>query len=258
MSVRVVMGLLVAITALFWRPGSAGAEIELLVSAASSLTESFKEIGKAYEAGNRGVKIRFNFGASGSLLQQIEQGAPVDVFASADQQSMDKAEKGAGKGGFVLPASRTDFVGNSLVLITPVHMTGVKILSDLQSDQVQRISIGNSASVPAGRYAKAALEKLGLWEALAPKCVKGISVKQALEYVMRGEVEAAFVFGSDAVVAKERIRVVSEIPTVTPIVYPVAVVVAGNTKGEEALAFIRYLQGAEAQAIFSEYGFKRI
>ena len=252
MSVRIVTGLLMAMTALFWRPGSAGAEIELLVSAASSLTDSFKEIGKAYEAGNPGVKIRFNFGASGSLLQQIEQGAPVDIFASADQQSMDKAEKG----GLVLPAGRTDFVGNSLVLITPVNMTVVKGFVDLQSDQVQKISMGNPASVPAGRYTKEALEKLGLWEVLAPKCVMGISVKQALEYVMRGEVEAAFVFGSDAVVAQERVRIVSEIQTATPIVYPVAVV-TGNTKREEALAFVRYLQGAEAQAVFVKYGFKK-
>lgn len=252
MSVRVVMGLLVVMTALFGRTGSAGAEIELLVSAASSLTDSFKEVGREYEAKNPGVKIRFNFAATGSLLQQIEQGAPVDIFASADQQSMDKAEKGS----FVLPESRVDFVGNSLVLIRTVSTTGVKALADLQSAQVQKISMGNPASVPAGRYAKEALEELGVWGVLAPKFVMGISVKQALEYVMRGEVEAAFVFGSDAAVAKERVRVVTEIPTVTPIVYPLAVV-AASTKKEQALAFIHYLQGAEAQAIFVKYGFKK-
>ena len=252
MPVRVVMGLLVAMTTLFWRPGSASAEIELLVSAASSLADSFKQVGKEYEAKNPGVKISFNFAATGSLLQQIEQGAPVDIFASADQQSMDKAEKGS----FILPESRVDFVGNSLVLIRPVSMTGVKALADLQSAQVQRISLGNPTSVPAGRYAKEALEKVGIWGALAPKFVMAISVKQALEYVMRGEVEAAFVFGSDAAVAQERVRVVTEIPTVTPIVYPLAVV-TGSVKREEAQAFIRYLQGAEAQAIFVTYGFKK-
>jgi molybdate transport system substrate-binding protein len=253
MFVRVVIGLLMTMAALFSGPDCASAEIELLVSAASSLTNSFKEIGKAYETRNPGMTIRFNFAATGSLLQQIEQGAPVDVFASADQQSMDKAEKGL----FVLPSSRTDFVGNSLVLISPLHMTGVKGLADLQSAQVQKISMGNPESVPAGRYARAALEKLGIWGVLAPKCVMGISVKQALEYVMRGEVEAAFVFGSDAVVTKDRVRVVTEIPTVTSIVYPVAVV-AGSVKKGEALAFIHYLQGVEAQAIFARYGFKKI
>jgi molybdate transport system substrate-binding protein len=246
------MGFFVVMSLLTGRPGAAVGETELLVSAAASLTDSFKEIGKAYEAENPGMTVRFNFGASGSLLQQIEQGAPVDIFASADQQSMDKAERE----GFILPAGRTDFIGNSLVLITPLHMTGVKGVADLQSGLVQKISMGNPASVPAGRYARAALDKLGIGAELAPKYVLGSSVKQALEYVMRQEVEAAFVFGSDAELVKERVRLVTEMPTVTPIVYPVAVV-AASAKQEEALAFIRYLQGAAAQNIFAGYGFKK-
>lgn len=238
--------------ALLSKPDCAGAE-ELLVSAASSLTNSFKDIGKAYEAQNPRMTVRFNFAATGPLLQQIEQGAPVDVFASADQEFMDKAEKGS----FILPESRTDFVGNSLVLIAPLQKTLVNGLADLQSAQVQKISMGNPDSVPAGRYARAALEKQGIWGAIAPKCVMGISVKQALEYVLRGEVEAGIVYGTDGVVAKERVRIVTEIPAVTPIVYPVAVVRA-STKKDAALAFIRYLHGAEAQAIFAGYGFKKI
>lgn len=246
------MWVLMVMAVLFSKADCAGAE-ELLVSAASSLTNSFKDIGKAYEARNQGMTVRFNFAATGPLLQQIEQGAPVDIFASADQEFMDKAEKGS----FVLPESRTDFVGNSLVLITPLHMTVVKGLADLQSSAVQKISMGNPDSVPAGRYAKAALEKQGIWGMIAPKCVMGISVKQALEYVMRGEVEAGIVYGTDGVVAKERVRVVTEIPVVAPIVYPVAVVRA-STKQDEARAFIRYLHGPEAQAIFAGYGFKKI
>lgn len=253
MSVRVLMAISVVVAAFFFGPVCADATEELLVSAASSLTDSFKEIGKDYEAKNPGMTIRFNFAATGPLLQQIEQGAPVDLFAAADQQSMDKAVQG----GFILPGSRTDFVGNSLVLISPVQMAAVKGVADLQSTQVQKISIGNPDSVPAGRYAKAALKKTGLWETLAPKYVMGISVKQALEYVMRGEVEAGFVFGTDAMVAKEKVRVVAELPTVTPIVYPVAVV-ARSLKKEQSLAFIHYLQGAEAQEIFTRYGFKKI
>ena len=117
--------------------------------------------------------------------------------------------------------------------------------------------MGNPDSVPVGRYAKAALEKQGVWEALVPKFVMGSSVKQALEYVMRGEVEAAFVYGTDAVIAKDKVRVVAEIPTITPIVYPVAVV-AASAKKEAAQAFIHYLQGAESQAILTKYGFKKI
>jgi len=251
MFVRVSIGLFMVMAAFFWGTGRAGAETELLVSAASSLTESFKEIGKAYEAKNPGVTVRFNFTATGPLLQQIEQGAPVDVFASADQQSMDKAEKG----GFILPGSRADFAGNSLVLVTPVNMSVVKEVADLQSAPVLKISIGNPDSVPVGRYAKEALEKQGLWAAVAPKCVMGISVKQVLEYVMRGEVEAGFVYGTDAVIAKDKVRVVAEIPTVKPINYPAAVVTA-SAKQEQAQSFIRYLQGAEGRAILTKYGFK--
>ncbi len=253
MFVKGLMAMFLVMASLFCGPGRAAAQTELLVSAAASLTESFKEIGQAYEAKNPGVTLRFNFAATGSLLQQIEQGAPVDVFASADQQFMDKAEKGS----FILTASRADFVGNSLVLITPVSMMGVKGVADLQSVQVQKISMGNPESVPAGRYARAALEKLGVWGSIAPKCVMGISVKQAQEYVLRGEVEAGIVFGTDAVLAKERVRVVVEIPTVTPIVYPVAVV-AGSEREDAALAFVHYLRSAEAQTIFAGYGFKKI
>ncbi len=253
MSVKIFMVLFLAIATLCWGQDCAAAETELLVSAASSLTDSFKEIGKAYETKNPGVTVRFNFAATGPLLQQIEQGAPVDVFASADQQSMDKAEKGS----FILPGSRTNFTGNSLVLITPLNMSVVKGLADLQSAQVLKISVGNPESVPAGRYTKAALEKHGVWEALVPKFVMGSSVKQALEYVMREEVEAGFVFGTDAVIAKDKVRVVADIPTITPIVYPVAIV-AASAKKEPAQAFIHYLQGAEGQTILIKYGFKKI
>ncbi len=253
MFVRSFMGLLMVMTAFFSGPNCAGAEEELLVSAASSLTNSFKEIGKAYEAKNPGMTVLFNFAATGPLLQQIERGAPVDVFACADQQFMDKAEKGS----LILTASRTDFVGNSLVLVTPVHMSMVKGLAELQSAQVQKISMGNPDSVPAGGYAKAALEKQGLWEALVPKFVMGNSVKQVLEYVMRGEVEAGFVYGTDVVVAKDKVRVVAEIPTTRPIVYPVAVV-AASAKKEQAQAFINYLLSAEGQAILAQYGFKKL
>lgn len=252
MFLRILICLFVVVPSMFWTSSPARAETELLVSAAASLTESFKEIGKLFAAKNPGVKVNFNFAATGPLLQQIAQGAPVDLFASADQESMDKAEKG----GFTLPGSRVDFVGNSLVLITPVNLPVITGLGDLKSGRVQKIAMGNPDSVPVGRYTKAALERQGLWETLAPKCVMGISVKQALEYVMRGEVEAGFVFASDAVAAKERIRVATEIPTVTPIVYPVAVVAASRHQAE-ALAFVRLLQSKEAQTILAKYGFKK-
>lgn len=251
MFLRIFTCLFVAAASMVWLPRTAScADPELLVSAAASLTDPFKEIGIAFAAKNPGVKVRFNFAGSGPLLQQIAQGAPVDLFASADQETMDKAEKG----GLVLPGSRTNFTGNSLVLVTPLNMSAVTGLVDLRSGKVQRIAMANPASVPAGRYAKAALEKQGLWQALAPKCVMGISVKQALEYVLRGEVEAGFVFATDAAAAKDRVRVVAKIPTADPIVYPAAVVAASANK-EKAQAFILFLRSPEAQGVLAKHGF---
>jgi molybdate transport system substrate-binding protein len=148
-----------------------------------------------------------------------------------------------------------NFVANSLVLVTPPAGT-LKKVAELQAGAVQRIAIGNPESVPVGRYAREALEKEKLWQPLAPKFVMAISVKQALEYVQRGEVEAGFVYGSDAVAARERVRLAADIPTATPIVYPAAVV-ATSQRTKEATAFLRFLREPEAQAIFRKYGFKR-
>ncbi len=253
MFMKMSVGVFMVLAAFFSGIGSAGAATELLVSAAASLTDAFKDIGKDYEAQHPGLTVRFNFAATGPLLQQIEQGAPVDVFASADQQSMDKAEKG----GFVQAGSRVDFTGNALTLISPAGKNDVKGLADLASPQVLKISIGNPESVPVGRYTKASLEKEGLWESLTPKYIMGSSVKQVLEYVIRGEVEAGFVFATDAAIAKDKVRVVTEIPTVKPIVYPVAVVAASAQK-EQAQAFIAYLKSAEGQAVLVKYGFKKL
>lgn len=251
MIAKVLLCLLMAMAVISGTPGSGGAETELLISAAASLSEPFKEIGKSFEAQHPGLKIRFNFAGSGLLLQQIAQGAPVDLFASADQETMAKAEKE----GLILSESRMDFTGNSLVLISPLHRKLVTGPADLKSDQVQKIAMGNPASVPAGRYAKTALAKMGLWEAVAPKCVMGISVKHSLEYVIRGEVEAGFVFATDAAAAKDKVRVVAEIPPPAPIVYPAAIVARSANK-EKSKAFIHSLRSQEARAVLAKYGFK--
>lgn len=252
MLIRCCLFILAAILVIPTTPGRAMAETELLVSAAASLTESFKEIGPLFNAKHPGITVKFNFAATGPLLQQIAQGAPVDVFVSADQESMERAEKES----LVLPASRSNFVANSLVLVTPPSQMGISSLADLQSGSVQKIAIGNPDSVPVGRYTKGVLQQQGLWETLAPKYVMAISVKQALEYVQRGEVEAGFVYGSDTVAAKGKVRLATEIPTITPIVYPAAVVAASAHK-TEAQAFIRFLHEKEAQDTLVKYGFKR-
>ncbi len=231
---------------------AAGAQAEeLIVSAAASLTNAFKEIGQGFERKHAGDRITFNFAASGALLAQIEKGAPVDVFASADQETMDKAEAGR----HLEPGSRRDFAGNSLVVVVPRDST-LKLdgLAALADPEVERVAIGNPATTPNGRYARAALAAAGQWGAVEPKLVLAENVRQSLNYVGRGEVEAGFVFATDAAQDKDKVRIALEVPTEQAIVYPIAVV-AGSRK-PLARAFVDYVRSAEGQAVLKRYGFK--
>ncbi len=227
------------------------AEQELIVSAASSLTNAFSEIGKNFENANPGTKVVFNFAASGVLLQQIQKGAPVDVFASADQKTMDQAmEKN-----LISPNTRQNFVTNELVLILPLGAkTPVKALEDLRAAGIEKIALGNPESVPAGRYTQEVLTNEKLWEELKPKFIFGESVRQVLDYVSRGEVDAGFVFATDAAVAKDRVKVALEAGRHNPISYPIAVV--GSTKNRDlAKRFVQFVLSTEAQETLSKYGF---
>jgi molybdate transport system substrate-binding protein len=230
---------------------AAWAQQELLVSAAASLTNAFGEVGKRFEAANSGVKVIFNFGASGALLQQIDKGAPVDVFASADQKSMDQAREK----NLIVAESRKDFVSNGLVLIVPKDSKlAIKGVKDLADPKIERIATGNPETVPAGRYAQEALTKAGLWETLKAKLVFAENVRQALDYVGRGEVDAGFVFATDAASAKDKALVAAVSEGHQPIRYPVAAV-AGTKKKELSQKFIDFLLGSEGQSVLSRYGF---
>src|SRR6218665_1557790 len=157
---------------------------DLTASAAASLTNAFKELAPLFEAQNPDTKVQFNFGASGALLQQIAKGAPADVFASADQESMEQAQAQS----LVKAGERRNFVSNSLVVIVPTGAAQVpKGIADLAQAGYARIAIGLPASVPVGRYTKAVLEKANLWGAIEPKVVGAQNVRQALDYVARGE-----------------------------------------------------------------------
>lgn len=227
------------------------AQQELLVSAAASLTNAFGEVGKQFEKANPGVRVTFNFGASGALLQQIDKGAPVDVFASADQKTMDQAKEK----NLILPETRKDFVSNGLVLIVPSDSKlAIKGVKDLAQTQVTRIALGNPESVPVGRYTQEVLTNAGLWEPLKPKFILAETVRQALDYVGRGEVDAGFVFGTDAIIAKDRVLVAAVAEGHKPIRYPVAVV-AGTKKREMSQRFIDFLLGSKGQSVLSRYGF---
>ena len=186
---------------------------DLTVSAAASLTNAFRDIGPLFEAANPGSKVQFNFGASGALLQQIAKGAPADVFASADSETMDQAQKARPR-----QRQRRDFVSNTLVVIVPTSSASVpKAVADLAQPAYARIAIGLPASVPVGRYTKGVLEAANLWSAIEPKMIGANNVRQALDYVARAEVDAAFVYATDAALMPDKVKVALTVPTTKPI-----------------------------------------
>lgn len=224
---------------------------QITVSTAASLTDAFKEIGPKFEASQPGATVRFNFAASGVLLQQIAQGAPVDVFASADQDTMDRAA--AQK--LIEPASRKIFATNTLVLVEPGQDgPSLKSLQDLTGAAVRRIAIGKPATVPAGRYTQQTLTSAKLWTVLEPKFVQADSVRQVLDYVGRGEVEAGFVYRTDAMLFGDKVKIVLAPPGHTPVSYPVAVV---SDSAHKAVAqnFVNFLSTDAAQQVLAKYGF---
>jgi molybdate transport system substrate-binding protein len=226
---------------------------ELTVSAATSLTNAFRDIAPLFEAAHPGTEVRLNFAASGVLLQQIAKGAPVDVFASADQDTMNQAQSQR----LVKPAQRRDFVSNRLVVVVPAGSGTVpQALADLTRPAYRRIAIGLPASVPVGRYTRGVLESAGLWRAIEPKLVGATNVRQALDYVQRGEVDAGFVYATDAALMPDKVRVALTVSTPQPIRYPVAPLPAGPNAamGER---FVEFLFTPPAQAVLSAHGFGR-
>ena len=224
---------------------------EITVSAAASLQNAFVEIGREFEAANPGSKVVFNFGASGQLVQQIVSGAPADVLATADLDSMDKA----GRQGLLLEDTRTTFASNSLVMVTPADGPDrLTSLADLADTTVKRIALGSPGSVPAGSYAKEALDLAGKWEALQPKYVFGQNVRQVLDYVARGEVDAGFVYATDVAIASKDVKVVAAVPTKRSILYPIAAV-KGTANPAAARDFVAWVRSEPSQRILAKFGF---
>lgn len=243
----------VAAAACLFLFGLAAQAADLTVSAAASLSNAFREIGTAFETRHPETKVVFNFAASDALLAQIAKGAPVDVFAAADQETMDRAD--AEK--LLRPGSRRDFVANTLVVVQPADATlRLVALGDLRRADVKRIALGAPAGVPAGRYAKGALEKAGLWSAAEAKAVFAQNVRQALDYVARGEVEAGFVYATDALIQKDKVKVAFTVPGDTAIRYPIAAVQQGPN-GDAARRFVAFVATPEAQATLARHGFSR-
>lgn len=235
-------------------PGGAEDRTVLLVSAAASLSDSMERIAAEYERENSGIDIQFNYGSSGTLQKQIEQGAPVDLFLSAGREQMDAlARKG------LIRESR-GVLANRLVLI--VHPDAAERVPDLQSlpdSEIRQVAVGEPGTVPAGIYARQALTTLGLWDKLQPKLIYAKDVRQVLSYVETGNAEAGFVYRTDVQEDNDQVKVMLEIDSANhdPIVYPFGVT-AGSEHPEEALAFYRYLTTEPALRIFREYGFETL
>jgi molybdate transport system substrate-binding protein len=227
---------------------------EIMISAAISLKNAFEEIGKTFIEKHPGTKVVFNFGASGDLARQIEAGAPVDVFASAAQKDMDDLDQKD----IIIKGTREDFARNSLVLIIPtksaIHPTS---FNDLRKGEIQKIAIGNPKTVPAGRYAEEVLRHFNLWDVLRDKLIFAENVRQVLDYVTRGEVDAGMVYSTDALVRAKDAKVVAGAPDQShrPIVYPIAVV-KGTKKEALARKFITGVTSKEGKKILERYGFR--
>ena len=226
---------------------------EITVSAAISLKNAFDELGKLYEAKHKGTRVIFNYGASGALIAQIEGGAPVDVFASAAQKDMDEADKK----GFIVPGSRVNFAANGIVLILPSgSRISVKSFEDLKSAGIGKIAVGNFRTVPAGRYAEEVFAYYKMSDAINGKLIFAENVRQVLDYVSRGEVDAGVVYSTDARVMAKGVRVASTAPEAShkPVVYPIAVVRA-TKKRNMAEDFITLVTSPDGRRILKKYGF---
>ena len=224
----------------------------LIVFAAASLTNALQEVGDGFTK-DSSVPVKFSFAASSALARQIENGAPADVFFSADLEWMDYLQTRK----LIQVATRHDVLGNQLVLVAPAdskivlkigpHFALAKILG------TGRLATGDPDSVPVGRYAREALTKLGVWNEVEARLVRADSVRSALAFVDRGEASLGIVYATDAKI-DTKVRVVDVFPDNThmPIVYPIAVTAVAKA---DAIKFVDYVRGSVGDATFKKYGF---
>ncbi|OPX83476.1 MAG: Molybdate-binding periplasmic protein precursor [Pelotomaculum sp. PtaB.Bin104] len=225
--------------------------VNLVVSAAASLKDAMEELKNVYATRHPNVNISYNFAASGTLQKQIEEGAPVDIFISAGESQMSNLDQK----GLIIHNSIKDLLGNELVLITPKD-SSLSSIEGLAGGSVARISIGIPETVPAGEYARETLTNFNLWDKLQAKIVLAKDVRQVLTYVETSNVDAGFVYRSDAIAGKD-IKIVAAVPSGfhTPIVYPVAILNSSKHQ-KEAEEFVNFLQSEEAFPVFEKYCLK--
>lgn len=233
-------------------PAADAPKPELLVFAASSLTNVLDELGAAYTK-QTGQAVKFSYAASSALARQIESGAKADVFLSADTEWMDYIDTR----NLIDKSTRKNLLGNKLVLVAPADSTlKVKIAKGFPLAKTLgegRLATGDPDSVPVGRYAKAALTSLGVWDSVADRVARAENVRAALGFVARGEAPLGIVYETDALVEK-KVRVVDTFPASShpPIVYPVATLAKPQ---EGARSFVQFLSGRQAAPVFKKYGF---
>ena len=247
-SPRRIARTLTAALALAFSPGRAE---EVTVFAAASLSESLIAVATAYEA-KGGDKVVLNLGASSALARQIREGAPADVFFSADTAKMDDLVRA----GRIVLDTRRDLLSNTLVIVVGTR-AGATIAgpADLAGDAVRRVALAETSTVPAGIYAREFFTRAGLWERIAPKVVATANVRGALAAVAAGNADAGIVYKTDAATSAA-VRVVHEVPAAEGprIIYPVALVKDGPAP-EAARRFVAHLATAEARAVFYRFGF---
>lgn len=234
---------------------TADRSINITLSAAVSLKDAMENIKTVYQGQNPHISLTLNLASSGSLRQQIERGAPVDVFISAAAKHTDLLQEK----GLIIEETRRDLLKNTMVLIVPKNNpASINSFQDLSRGNYQQISIGEPESVPAGKYAKEVLTNLGIFEKIKAKIVYAKDVRQVLSYVATGNVDAGIVYRTDANIFDAAIVVETAAEnTHSPVVYPIAAI-EGTKNLEPAKDLINFLLGAEAKAVFEKYGFLTI
>jgi len=242
---------MLAAVALLCVAGCSASRQETQVAAAVSLRPALVDLGGAYEARHQGVRVGFQFAASGVLVRQIAEGAPFDVVAFAGEAELARLEAL----GRILPGSRVDLASNRLVIVVPAGAPLPSRLEDLTAPEFERIALGTPSTVPAGRYARQALESAGLWTALEPRLIFTEHARQVIQYVKRGEVDAGVAYASDAATATG-LDVAMEIPASLhrPILYPAAILTDARNP-DAARRLLEFLGGSRGDVAFRRLGF---
>ena len=226
----------------------------LNIAVAASLQDAMSQLGPAFEQSHPGVRVTFNFGGSGMLAQQIERGAPADVFLAAATKPMDELAAQ----GLLWNDTRRDLLRNRIVLITPAGNSDLNSFAGLTAGSVKLIALGEPGSVPAGDYGRQVLESMGLWKAIQGKLVLAKDVRQVLTYVETGNADAGMAYATDVGQSPAvRIAAVAPESSHAPVTYPVAVLKdSRNSSG--ARAFVTFLEGQQAGAAFRRFGFTTV